>query len=107
MARAVEHQALRVRQRQGCLRLCRHVFRGILQVGGVELRQIARHALLQLGAAALHLPPREVLVSSIDRLELSRRLEREALRNVEVMWLTGRLIPDHFCRCGGSHEALC
>jgi transposase-like protein DUF772/DDE family transposase len=28
-------------------------------------------------------------------LELGRRLEREAGRNVEVMWLTGRLIPDH------------
>jgi transposase len=25
----------------------------------------------------------------------SRRLEREAGRNLEVMWLTGRLIPDH------------
>src|SRR5262245_63774050 len=25
----------------------------------------------------------------------SRRLEREALRNVEVMWLVGRLAPDH------------
>src|SRR3974377_498579 len=28
-------------------------------------------------------------------LQRSRRLEREAGRNVEVMWLTGRLIPDH------------
>src|SRR6516164_6069531 len=25
----------------------------------------------------------------------SNRLEREAGRNVEVMWLTGRLVPDH------------
>ncbi len=25
----------------------------------------------------------------------SRRLEREAGRNLEVMWLTGRLAPDH------------
>ena len=24
-----------------------------------------------------------------------RRLEREAGRNLEVMWLTGRLVPDH------------
>src|SRR5258707_248619 len=24
-----------------------------------------------------------------------RRLEREASRNVEVMWITGRLVPDH------------
>src|SRR6201993_2995963 len=29
------------------------------------------------------------------RIQSSRRLEREAGRNVEVMWLTGRLIPDH------------
>jgi hypothetical protein len=28
-------------------------------------------------------------------VQSSRRLEREADRNVEVMWLTGRLVPDH------------
>ena len=28
-------------------------------------------------------------------VQSSRRLEREAGRNVEVMWLTRRLIPDH------------
>jgi len=31
----------------------------------------------------------------LGRVQSSRRLEREAERNVEVMWLTGRLIPDH------------
>ena len=31
----------------------------------------------------------------LNRVQSSRRLEREALRNVEVMWLTGRLMPDH------------
>jgi len=31
----------------------------------------------------------------LNRVQSSRRLEREALRNVEVMWLTGRLSPDH------------
>ena len=31
----------------------------------------------------------------LNRVQSSRRLEREALRNVEVMWLTGRLNPDH------------
>ena len=31
----------------------------------------------------------------LNRVQSSRRLEREALRNVEVMWLTGRLVPDH------------
>jgi transposase len=28
-------------------------------------------------------------------VQSSRRLEREAGRNVEVMWLLGRLAPDH------------
>src|SRR5947208_8028746 len=31
----------------------------------------------------------------LNRVQSSRRLEREAGRNVEVMWLTCRLIPDH------------
>ena len=31
----------------------------------------------------------------LNRVQSSRRLEREAGRNVEVMWLTDRLVPDH------------
>jgi len=31
----------------------------------------------------------------VNRVQSSRRLEREAGRNLEVMWLTGRLVPDH------------
>src|SRR5947208_1864881 len=31
----------------------------------------------------------------LNRVQSSRRLEREAGRNVEVMWLLGRLAPDH------------
>jgi transposase len=31
----------------------------------------------------------------LNRVQSSRRLEREALRNVEMMWLLGRLAPDH------------
>src|SRR6202162_4921582 len=31
----------------------------------------------------------------LNRVQSSRRLEREAGRNVEVMWLMGRLVPDH------------
>src|SRR6185503_7248811 len=31
----------------------------------------------------------------LNRVQSSRRLEREASRNVELMWLTGRLVPDH------------
>jgi transposase len=30
----------------------------------------------------------------LNRIQSSRRLERETQRNVELMWLTGRLIPD-------------
>ena len=30
----------------------------------------------------------------LNRIQSSRRLEREAKRNVELMWLTGRLAPD-------------
>jgi transposase len=30
----------------------------------------------------------------LNRIQSSRRLEREAQRNVELMWLSGRLMPD-------------
>jgi transposase len=49
----------------------------------------------------------------LNRVQSSRRLEREALRNVEVMWLTGRLTPDHktiadFRKgCGGAIKQVC
>ena len=31
----------------------------------------------------------------LNQVQSSRRLEREAGRNVELMWLLGRLVPDH------------
>ncbi len=31
----------------------------------------------------------------LNRVQSSRRIELEAIRNVEVMWLIGRLVPDH------------
>ena len=34
------------------------------------------------------------LYGYLDRVQSSRRLEREAQRNTELMWLTGRLAPD-------------
>src|SRR3546814_14615482 len=52
-------------------RLVRQCRRRFLAVGTVELVEIARHALLDLGQAPLHLAPREVPVSVIDRLELA------------------------------------
>jgi transposase len=43
----------------------------------------------------------------LNRVQSSRRLEREAQRNVELMWLTGRLAPDfktiaNFCKDNGE-----
>src|ERR1039457_5051406 len=35
------------------------------------------------------------ICGDLNRVQSSRRLEREAGRNLEVMWLTGRLVPDH------------
>jgi transposase len=34
------------------------------------------------------------LYGYLNRIQSSRRLERESQRNVELMWLTGRLMPD-------------
>jgi len=35
------------------------------------------------------------ICGSLNRVQSSRRFEREAGRNVELMWLLGRLVPDH------------
>jgi transposase len=49
----------------------------------------------------------------LNRVLSSRRLEREAGRNVEVMWLTCRLVPDHktiadFRKdCGSAIQRVC
>src|SRR3984893_10345227 len=40
----------------------------------------------------------------LNRVQSSRRLEREAARNVEVMWLTGRLAPGHKTISDFRHE---
>jgi transposase len=42
---------------------------------------------------ALHL--KLYIYGYLYRIQSSRRLERECQRNLEVMWLTGRLAPDH------------
>ena len=42
----------------------------------------------------------------LNRVQSSRRLEREAGRNVEVMWLTGRLVPDHTRRLPTSARTM-
>lgn len=53
------------------------------------------------------------LYGYLNRVQSSRRLEREAQRNIEVMWLTGRLAPDfktiaNFrCDNGSAIRAVC
>lgn len=53
------------------------------------------------------------LYGYLNRLQSSRRLEREAQRNIELMWLTGRLAPDfktiaNFRRDNGAAiQAVC
>ena len=57
----------------------------------------SRHAPARTGRPGYH--PAVLLklfiYGCLNRIPSSRRLEREAGRNVEVMWLTGRLVPDH------------
>ena len=50
---------------------------------GVVAEATGRRHIIPLAAEALHL-------RLLNRVQSSRRLEREAGRNVEVMWLTGR-----------------
>src|SRR4029453_18828670 len=53
------------------------------------------------------------LYGYLNRVQSSRRLEREAQRNIELMWLTGRLAPDfktiaHFRKDNGAGiRAVC
>jgi Transposase domain (DUF772) len=37
---------------------------------------------------------RSSFTSNLNRIPSSRRLERECQRNIEMIWLTGRLAPD-------------
>jgi transposase len=70
------------------------VFVEELDLGDLGFERVARPA---SGRPAYH--PAVLLklyvYGYLNRVQSSRRLEREAGRNVEVMWLTGRLAPDH------------
>ncbi len=70
------------------------VFVDELDLGGLGFDRVAPRA---TGRPGYH--PRVLLklyiYGYLNRVQSSRRLEREAGRNVEVMWLTGRLVPDH------------
>jgi transposase len=65
-----------------------------LDLGGLGFDRVAPSA---TGRPAYH--PAVLLklyiYGYLNRVQSSRRLEREAGRNVEVMWLCGRLAPDH------------
>jgi transposase len=45
-------------------------------------------------SAEPHVCSTSVVYGYLNRMQSSRRIEREAQRNVELMWLTGRLTPD-------------
>jgi transposase len=62
---------------------------GDLEFDGVEPAETGRPAYHPSTLLKLY------IYGYLNRVQSSRRLEREAGRNVEVMWLLGRLIPDH------------
>src|SRR5450432_2812004 len=61
---------------------------GALGFGGVEPAATGRPAYHPSTMLKLY------LYGYLNRVQSSRRLEREAGRNIELMWLTGRLAPD-------------
>lgn len=63
----------------------------------LEEAGFVRTAPAQTGRPGYHpsILPKFLVYGHMNRVASSRRLEREAGRNVEVMWLTGRLVPDH------------
>jgi transposase len=62
---------------------------GELGFGGVEPEMTGRPSYHPSALLKLY------IYGYLNRVQSSRRLERDAGRNVEVMWLTGRLVPDH------------
>ena len=65
------------------------VFVGELGLGGIDPKA--------KGRSSYHLSvlPKLYIYGYLNRVQSSRRLKSEAGRNVEVMWLTSRLAPDH------------
>jgi len=62
---------------------------GELGFGGVDPKATGRPAYHPSVLLKLY------IYGYLNRVQSSRRLEREAGRNLEVMWLCGRLVPDH------------
>ena len=88
-----------------------------LSVDDLDLASLSfqRHTAARTGRPGYH--PAVLLklfiYGYLNRIPSSRRLEREAGRNVEVMWLTGKLVPDHKtiadfrCMNGGAIRKTC
>jgi len=75
----------------------------VLGFEGIEPRTTGRPAYHPLVLLKLY------IYGYLNRIQSSRRLERETQRNVEVMWLMRRLMPDHKtiaalyrCSCGNA-----
>jgi transposase len=68
-------------------------------VEALELRELGFDAVdpAATGRLAYHPSPmlKLYIYGYLNRVQSSRRLESEAGRNLEVMWLTGRLVADH------------
>src|SRR5260370_24403588 len=67
-------------------------------VDALELRDLGLDGVdpAATGRPAYHPSPmlKLYIYGYLNRVQSSRRLAREAGRNLEVMWLTGRLVPD-------------
>ena len=68
-------------------------------VDALDLRKLGFEGMdpVDIGGPAYHpsVHLKLYIYGYLNRVQSSRRLEREASRNVEVMWLLGRLAPDH------------
>src|SRR5438132_6030815 len=68
-------------------------------VDALELRDLGFDGVdpATTGRPAYHPSPmlKLYIFGYLKRVQSSRRVEREAGRHLEVMWLTGRLVPDH------------
>ena len=76
-------------------------------VDALELRDLGFDGVdvAATGRPAYHPSPmlKLYIYGYLNRVQLSRRLEREAGRNLEVMWLTGRLVPETPTRSACPH----
>ena len=70
------------------------VFVDELDLGGLGFGRVVPRATGRLGYHPCVLL-KLYIYGYLNRVQSSRRLEQEAGRNVEVLWLTGRLAPDH------------